>query len=243
MYGRATITESEIIASVKMKLLLQNTTEYDSYFTFLINEGARHLGTLSLFVKNQCDIDIHDGKSELPKGFYRLLGLRFNNTPVQTTIPEGGPFTVNHVPCQPMFYVDSAFLSDCGCALNTFSNIQNYLGVFQINKGFIHYNSSVGISATSANMAWLGFNIDDAGRMILYADYERALTAYCCYNFTLTYSDEYKEATIERWHQEWVNQKSWVKGNDAVQDAQNTRREIAAIATALLVSNSLLYTS
>lgn len=225
------ISEDDIISAAKMKLRKTETTSMDDYFSFLIQEGVRHLGTLSLFKKQQCELDIIDGKSELPKGFYRMIGLRFvcNNPPAPV---DGGPYLTN-LPNRTLLYVDVPFLHSCGCNV-TMGGVSPFTGTFQIIGNFIHYNSSV--IGDRVTISYLGFNLSKEGRMILYADYERALTAYCCYNFALSYSDEYKEATIERYHQEWMAQKNWVKGLDAAHDFQQRKAEVMEIFNALVVS-------
>ncbi len=233
------ITEEDVISAAKFKLRKTETTNFDDYFSFLIQEGARHLGALSLFKKQQCELEIIDGKTELPKGFYRMIGLRFFRNHPAPPIVDGQPFLLTHG-CLPMLYVDRPFLHSCGC--NTvMGGVSPFIGTFQIIGNFIHYNSSV--RETHVTISYLGFNLNKEGRMIIYADYERALTAYCCYNFALSYSEEFKEATIERWHQEWLAQKNWVKGLDASHDFQQRKAEVQEIFSALLVSNTVNYTN
>jgi len=217
------ISVEEIIASSKMQLRISDTTEHDDYIDMIIQEGIRHLGTLSIFKKRQCDIEIIDLKSRLPKGFHRLLGLRFTKTN-----------TIGNIRCFTLLYVDKKFLSDVGCAVNS-TNIRNFNQGFQIQHGFIHFNSD--IEATEATLAFLGLNLDENGNIIIYEDYERALRNYACYQFTLAYSEQFKEATIERYKREWMSQKGWIKGNDAINDFQNNKFEIQKSFNALLTSD------
>ena len=219
------ISVEEIIASCKMQLRIDHDNSHDDYLDMMIQEGIRHLSALSIFKKRQCDIEIVDLKSRLPKGFHRLLGLRFK----RKTSPNSTTET-----CFTLLYVDKKFLSDAGCTVNS-TVIRNFNQGFQIQHGFIHYNSD--INATEATLAFLGLNLDEDGNIIIYEDYERALRNYACYQFTLSYSEQFKEATIERYKREWMSQKGWIKGNDAINDFQNNKFEIQKSFNALLTSD------
>lgn len=212
MPGRfATITEDEVIARIKMQLRLKDTSQ-DAFLSILVNEGLRHLGALSIFKKQECTLEIENGKAKLPSGFYRYLALRSG--------------------CDGIIYADKDYLIGCGCEIP--DNIYNWPDIFQIEKGIIYFPSD--FTDTTADLAYLGLNVDDNDRIIVYEDYERALNAYACWNFCLAYSEDYKEATISRYQHQWIAQKNWIKGNDVANDFQNTKREVQEAFTALLSS-------
>lgn len=216
-----TITVDEIIASCKMQLRITDTTEHDDYLQIIINEGLRELNCLSLFKKFQCTLEIIDSKSKLPNGFQNLLGLRFSGSTSSDAYFN-------------LIYIDKKFLDDAG--VNTsFSRLANYIDTFQILHGYIHYNSD--INATEVSIAWMGLNLDEYGRLIVYEDYERALRAYACWNFTQAYSKDFKEATTERYGRVWKAQKAFVKGQDVQNDFRQNKYEINKLFTALLVSD------
>ena len=225
MPGRfSTITVDEVLASAKMQLRLTNTTEFDDFLEILINEALRSLNCLSLLEKRQCDLDIIDLKSELPVGFQRLLGLRF----LKTNSVSGDDICFN------LLYVDKKFLNDCKC--NTSGrNLVNFTETFQIQQGFIFYNSDIG--ATEVTLAFLGFNVDEFGRIEIFERYERALRAYACYKFTLSYPEDFKESTTQRYQNEWRAQKQWIRGDDMQNDFMKNRWEITKLFNTMLLSD------
>lgn len=218
MHGRyETISIEEIVAGAKMQLRLTNTSEFDDFLTLYVNEGTRNLNCLSLFVKNQCNLEIIDLKSKLPDGFQQLLGLRFSTTTAGDTV------------FQNMLYVDRRYIN------TSVPNTTNYEDTFQIRNGFIHYNSD--INATEATLVWLGLNIDEFDRLVVYADYERALRAYACYNYALAFHEDFKESTTQRYENTWKAQKSYIKGNDVLNDFKNRKYEMSKIFKAFLLSD------
>jgi len=213
-----TITVNEVVASAKMQLRLTNTTEFDDFLTLYVNEAVRNLNALSLFTKKQATIEIIDLKSRLPDGFQTLLGLRFSKTTAGDTV------------FQNMLYIDKKYINDPN-KLNT----SDFQDTFQIQNGFIFYNSDV--DATEATLAYMSLNIDDFGHLIVFADYERALRAYACYKYALAFYEDFKESTTQRYENEWKAQKRYIKGSDVLNDFKNRKYEMSKIFKAFLLSD------
>lgn len=229
------ITIDEVLARTKLQLRIVNTTEHDDYLQLMILEGCRHLSTLSLFIKKQCEIPIVDRKSKLPSDFYRLLGVRATALPLTN---GNNPFLSAAGNCVTQIYVDNKFLNDCGCSIN--GNITvDFNNGFQINGGYIYWNS--GIGTTSANLAYLAMNTDENGRLLIYEDYERAISNYACYQFTLSYTDLYPVTLSDRYNRTWTAQKAWIKGNDAANDFQSNKNLMMSYMTSLIVSPVVNY--
>lgn len=225
------ISIDEVLARTKIQMRVANTTEHDDFFALMILEATRHLGSLSLFKKKQTNLTIIDNKSELPKDFYRLLGIRASGQGSNNPFVNGGN-------CITQLYVDNKFLNDCGCSSGIANTVDFNLG-FQIQNGFVFWNS--GIGADTATLAYLAMNTGDDGKLLIYEDYERAVSSYACYMFCLSYPDLYKESTTDRYKREWMAQKSWVRGNDAASDFQKNKREISAIFNSLIASQIYNY--
>jgi hypothetical protein len=226
------ISVEEVLARTKLQLRIVDTTEHDSYLQLMILEAVRALGTLSGFTKKQCEINIIDKKSELPKDFYRLLGIRATATPLSN---GNNPFLSANSNCVTQVYVDKRFLNDCGCDITSNMTVDFNNG-FQIQNGFVFWNSDINSSGAKATLAYLALNTDSSGRLMIYEDYERAVSNYACYQFTLSYPELYNVGISDRYKREWVAQKAWVRGNDAAASFQQNKHEVMAVMNSLLVS-------
>lgn len=216
MPGRfATISESEVITRCKLQLHL-NDNSHNLFLSILINEGLRSLGALSIFKKQECTLEIEGGKAALPAGFQRYLALRSG--------------------CDSIIYADTDYLVGCGCSIP--SNVYNQPDLFQISHGIMYFNSD--FEDTTADMAYMGMNLGENGKIIIYEDFERALNNYACWQFTLSYDEDYKESKITRHERQWIAQRSKIRGEDVANDFQNNKRRIKEIWGALLVSDLLL---
>lgn len=224
-----TISVDEIISAAKMPLRLQNTTEYDDWFELLVYEAIRSIDSLACFTKRQCDIDIVDYKGVLPKGFQRLLGLRFLCDDITNNQNNGttGSFADSFI------YVDSKFLMDCGCDLNN-TTLRHYGSFVQIQQGYLYVNTNLQI--TGVRMAFLGLNVDDNGLPLIYDYYQRCLTAYICWKYTRSFSDMYKEADIRSYEAEYYAQRGWIRATEVKEDFIKSKRKIGELANAILVS-------
>ena len=221
-----TISVEEVIARTKMQLRLTDTSQ-DDFLDVLINEGLRHLDTLSLLVKKNKCICVSNGKAKLPSGFSQLLALRN-----KVTAYDGRE--VNATPV----YIDKSFLRRCDVDENIVDAFETFDNTFQINDGYIYFGSRSTIE--EVEIAYLGFNVDDYDRIMIYEIYERALTAYACYKFSMAYMGNFNQYAIEKYQREWVAQKNWLRGKDAKEDFQNTKFQINKIFGALVANSELM---
>ncbi len=236
MISKTPISIEEVISRCRVRLKLGSTAEYDDYLEMSISEGLRHLDMLTLYVKQQATLDIQDNKAELPCGFMQLLGARFLKTVLTTTFVNG--HMVNNVPipvCSPVFYVDKKFLSDCGCNMNDSNSIlQNFRDTMQIVNGYIHFNSG-NIESGKLSIAFMGLNVDQNGRILIYPEYERALTYYAMSQFQEDIlMDNRSIGLADRNYQKYVAQKAWLKGGAWKDEFQRTKLEVASMASALI---------
>lgn len=228
MSGRYTeIGIDQVISRTKMQLRLVNTTEWDDFFEVLIEEALRSLRPLSMYKKQQCEIELVNRQAKLPKGFYQLLGIRYNMPAI-----TGDENSV----CTTALYVDKKFLSDCNCDV-TAGTIYDYYAGFQIVGQYIHWNTD--LEDTTMTLAYYGFNLDENGRIVIYEDYERALMAYACYKYTQSWPDKYPQSLRMEYNAEWVAQRAMLRGEDVAFHFKCDKKEISAAVRALATSQAV----
>ncbi len=224
---------SQVVAGAKRRLRLESSDE-DIFLEAYANEGARHFDSLSTFIKKDCEIEIVNGKGKLPNGFYQMLSLRAHNQ-------------------NESIYVDMPFLKGCGVS-NTFLNgFCNHQNVFQIQDGYIYFTLSdnrpqggvtpVAIPKTTnppfitnnVHINYISMNVDGDGLMVVYADMERGLVAYCVWMYMLDYpAGKYTPMQIESNKKIYENQKAWYKSIQFQNNFRNTRRQVSALANAYI---------
>lgn len=212
-----TIKIDDVRERTKMQLRLQNTTEHDDYLDVLILEGLRNLNNLYQLGKFNCKLEIEDHKACLPKNFIRLIGFSLS-------CDDGGG---------PILYADTRFLTECQCDLD--EPVFSYNETVQINKGYAYFRSDLNID--EARIAYYGLNVDDFGNMVIYEDFERALTHYACWNFMMAYYEDYPMNLTETHRRNYVSQKGYLKGLAQAEDFNRNKREIQNIFKSKLVSN------
>lgn len=219
------ISIEEVIARTRMQLKL-NDGSWDSFLEVTIREALRELRAPSVIVKQQCTLEVVDGKAKLPSGFWRLLELRLNNQPV--TDPITG-VTTNQ--CYSYLYADTKFLSNCGC---TTDGVLDFMKTFQIAKGYIWFPD--GTIAEEVQMAYMGYNVDEKGRTMIYAMHERALWNYACYMFFMTNPELANGMIIDQYNRTWIAQKSMVNGIGNEMLFQENKRLIQTFWNSLATS-------
>lgn len=230
----STISIEQVISRIKLKLRLQNTTEFDDMFETLICEGLDSLNASSQQGKFECEVEVCGQTAKLPKGLIRFLAAQLPCDASVTNNPINDQ-TINLQRQIPMIYADLTFLNQCGCNVTGWRPFTNTI---QINNGHIHFNMDLGVDKIV--IAWLGLKVDEFGNSVIFQRYERALTNYACAEYADSFKENFTEGQIQRYYATWVAQKSKIEGEDRMNDFQNDRVEISFLMSRLLVSRSTL---
>lgn len=236
------ISIESVIARAKLQLRLIDNSN-DDYLEILIGEGLDSMDCASQLIKRQCEIEVCDRTAKLPVGFVKFLALRFDcdsnvdptNDPIQNQL-------FNRLRQFPMVYADTTFLNQCGidCNSNGSFVVNNFTNTFQINKGHIHFNFDPQVDTIT--LAFLGLNVNEFGKTLIYQRYERALAAYACYQFAMAFKEEYTNYIVENYNRTWIEQRNKIIGSDYMNNFSQDRFEISALMNGLMVSrNRLLY--
>jgi hypothetical protein len=215
------ISLQEAVESAKEMLRIQDTTEFDGFLLRKADEAMRHIGDDTTYAKRACTLDIVDGRSKLPMGFIRLLGARMSDS-------NGNCFD------QP--YLDLPFLTDCGCESPVNSN-NGFNNPFQIQAGYMVFHDPSELETTKVRVAYISRNVDDDGLMLMSERHERAIEAYLCYQFTLSFFENYPVNIRQDYQRTWKNQKQKLKGMGQRERFEENKREIAAILNAWITSD------
>ena len=215
------ISLQEAVESAKEMLRIQDTTEFDGFLLRKADEAMRHIGDDTTYAKRACTLDIIDGRAKLPMGFIRLLGARMSDS-------NGNCFE------QP--YLDLPYLTDCGC--ETIANINNgFDNPFQIQGGYIVFHAPSDLETDTIRIAYISRSVDDDGLMLMSERHERAIEAYLCYQFTLSFFENYPVNIRQEYKNTWKNQKQHLKGMSQRERFEENKREIAAILNAWIISD------
>ncbi len=211
----------EAVEAAKEDLRIQDTTEHDPYLFRKADEALRHTGAYKNYVKKVCKVDILDGRAKLPVGLQRLTGLRF---------VDGNGI------CYGQPYLDLDFLNNCGCN-DVAGNYGNLYNPHEVQDGYIVFHDPSNISATQANIAYMGRNVDSDGVMYMSDREERAVIAYLCYHFSLAYPEGYTQHFNYEKKREWTNQKKYLRGLSQKERFEENKRQISAIFKAWILSD------
>ena len=215
------VSLQEAVESAKEMLRLQDTTEFDGFLLRKADEAMRHIGDDTTYAKRACTLDIIDGRAKLPMGFIRLLGARMSDS-------NGN--------CLEQPYLDLPYLTDCGCE-NIASINNGFNNPFQIQEGYIVFHAPSDLETQTIRIAYISRSVDDDGLMLMSERHERAIEAYLCYQFTLSFFENYPVNIRQEYKNAWKNQKQHLKGMSQRERFEENKREIAAILNAWITSD------
>jgi hypothetical protein len=227
------VSVEEVIASAKIRLRLMDTSQPDMALEHYIFQGARSLNALDSYTMMQESIDIVDGKAKVPSGFHTFIAARLKNFSDEDNAQE----------CSNVIYANVPFLYKQGCDCSN-DSLTSYTNTFQIVGNNIHFNYPVG--AETLILVYYGRNLDENGNQCFPEDHSRALIAYACYQYALSYRitqldpSGYAPDQVEMYRQEWMAQKAWSRGNAVKRDARLRRAEIMSTMNALLTDKTFL---
>jgi hypothetical protein len=227
----------EIIASAKIRLRLTDTNQPDMALEHYILQGAKSINALDSYILKQKKLEIVNGSATLPEDYHvliaaRLLGIHVDQQSV--SVGSGGE-------CRRALYVNAPYLyaSGCDCADDS---MVNFSDTFQIVGNEIVFNSQA--PADYILLTYEARSIDANGLPCFPEDHSRALIAYSCYQYAMSYRvtqldpSGYMPDQVEAFRQEWIAQKAWCRGNAVKKDARHRRSEIMATVNALITGKN-----
>lgn len=223
----ALVSVEEVISRIKADLRLVDSTEHDTYLEILLREGLGSLNCINQLEKKQCRATVEDGKVKLENDLVKFIALR------PKTWLEAEDQTILN--CSRLIYADTAFLRECGYNC---SGLTSYRSGFQINKGYISFNSDTPI--TEVEYAYQGMWLDEDGKPAIFERFERALTAYACYKFTRTWMEKYNQFVMMDYKNEWINQREKLKGMAVKDEFEQNKVYIGGLMRSLIVSSTTL---
>jgi len=214
-----TISMEQVLASIKLELNLENTSQWDGYVSILIDEAAKHLWHNDQMAINCVQVDIVEGRAQLPNGFNTLLAIMLVNE-------NGSPYQFE--------YVNSAQFVNAGIFFRDGLSSKPY-EVSPVEGGHIVFNDPCGLPAPACKIWYVGRNVDANGLTLIHELEERAIRAYVCHRFSLKYPKNFDAYQRQFWNQEWLNQKKWLNAKANVDFWRENRDRLAALFNAFLV--------
>lgn len=227
------VSTEYVLAGVKSRLRLKDTTSDDMYLLDIINRGIKRLRNLGTMVPAQADIPIEDFKAPLPAGFVRFTknfpirlfdpgdinsdAVTFTTTQstIETTmfdIPTvtqswGGATANYNIPV----FLNSPFLSGLGDLAINGLDIADPLITVNIANGYMYFSTNC--TFTYVKISYLSSAVDEDGYLMIPAIAEEAITEFALYQYKI----DNKYPPIE-WNEHKMN---WVKGKAHVKAVLN----------------------
>jgi hypothetical protein len=217
------IPYSQVIASAKLFLDIENTTDYDPFLLLMADEAMRHISDLSMFELRTEVVPVEDGTAPLPCGFIRFMGAWFQN--------EQGV-------CVGLPYLETKVISYCNCDTSTCSGFISTS--VQINGNHLVFRNPDAMTATTASVAFLGMRIDENGQPVMKLSHERAVRAYMVWRFCEKVGPTHDNLARAQMlmgkganaRAEYNNQKKYLQASANVTKWQNNKQAIGRVFTA-----------
>lgn len=232
---RKIIAES-IINRAKRRLGIQNSFEDDGYIESLIQEALRGTNATDVYTIQCATLDIDCGSAKLPDNYDELLFFQFGDGTGcsgccgANISPTVGENQILICTCRGLYgyYQQNNIILQHGMTWGWYGNY------FQTQNGYINFPST--ITATEITVYFKGFNEDDNGFIVFDESQQRGLSAYVAWQYSLDKlnTGAYLPAQNLQWKNEWIAQKKWLNGKEAIRKFKLTKQNIQLLANAVL---------
>lgn len=231
-----------IINRAKRRLGLQNTFEEDGYFELLAIESLRGTNATDVYTIQCATLDIDCGSAKLPDQYDQLLFFQFGDGTGcsgccgANITPTAGENQIIVCTCRGLY----GYFQQNNIILQHGQTCGWYGNYFQIQNGFINFPST--ITATQITVYYKGFNEDDDGFMVFSEEQQRGLSAYIAWQYSTDKLNTgiYTPQQNQAWQREWIAQKGWLNGKEAIRSFKLNKQNIMLLANAVL-SNKNYY--
>jgi hypothetical protein len=228
------ISIDSVIDNAKFLLGLRDTTYADADLERLIDEGARHLGRIGVFVISCETLDIDCAKAALPG---ELICFSFPDTTCTgccnaTFDPatESNPF--NSCGCYQYYTANRSVLTEF-CGMNVSCGLMGGFG-YSEQGGYLVFPSN--ITATTVKVWTRGKETDDDGIMVLDDMDERGVAAYAAYKYASAGQNYKMYPQRKEWKDEWVNQKNMRIAQDFQSYAKQNANIWSAVCRSIILN-------
>lgn len=197
-----TVSLDTILAGVRMRLGMRDTTSDDMLLKDLIVEMVKRMGSPQMFVRAQAYLDI-DGPSrsaKLPPGFKRFE----HYNPIRFVGDDGKVDPHNFF--GPQYINNTFFRNDPGieCAYSC-------IGTVTESNGFLFFSND--ITADRCYISFLSANYDSQGNIVIRQDMESPLMDGVMWQYGLIYPDRVPMAVTQTREMSYKQNKKAIKGS------------------------------
>jgi hypothetical protein len=211
------IPYSQVIASAKMFLNLENSTDHDAFLLLMADEAMRQINDLSMFELRTSNIPLDSGTAPLPCGFMQVMAVWYSGVNGACTLAP---------------YVARNIVSYCDCDI---SHCPSLGTSYQINGNHIVFHHPEAITATEVSIAFLGMIVDDNNQPQMYERHERAVRAYLTWRYNNKLASAQDKPSIrqamkseaEMARREFVIQKKYLQGKAVVEGWKEDKKSIS----------------
>lgn len=238
-----TVTYDSVIEKAKRRLKIAGTTDHDVELEDYINEAVGSIYTSSRVVPMSCVKDVESNKVKLPKGFVKLLGVRFVETLETSSEDEQEESEVDLNPFHNLQYQNTVYLNykwlrDCNVDDSFYAgSCVDYANVFKEIDGYLVWQTNIEDTFTKVQILYSGVNKDETGRHVIYERFERAVRSYACGMFASSYPITYSSQFVSLEMETWKAQKRFIKGNEGEKNWDDNKYEIQRIMHSMFIDS------
>lgn len=239
-----TISSKFVLAGVKMRLQLSNTTSEDMYLTDIINNGIKRLRNNSTMIPTQATIPIYDFKAQLPDGFIKfskslpirlysptatldesLFGYSLTSEDAITAVTTTLGVATQRVFAQsanntiPIFLNGSFYDGLGGNAIEGIDKLSPYITI-EIVNGCMYFSSNCDFPYVK--ISYLSGNMDENGDLLVPSYCEAALTEFVLWIYKSDNADKYPAYIIQQHELSWKNGKAHCRAIAAMPNSEDT---------------------
>lgn len=163
-----------------------------------------------------------------PSGTISIINNNYD-TPVSSMSPL--------TRCGPILYIDQNFVDQCNCGWQYDNYWNNYIPTFEILENELVFHNEIP-DGTEVQLSYMGVAIDDDCLYMIHPDYEIPLSAYARMKFLQAFPEVkagFAGMLLAEAKKEWINQRDKVRGIASLNEFEQNRYYMIALARAWFV--------
>ena len=211
------ISYSQVIATTKMELSIENSSDHDGFLLLMADEAMRQINDRTMFSFQTKDIPLDSGMAPVPCGFMRPLAVWYSKSGSKCTLAP---------------YIERDIVDICGCDEKKFGKLGTS---YQLNGGYITFHNPDAIDADEVSIAYWGMRLDDNHMPIVLERHNRGLRAYLRWKYYSKEARKHPDASMRKFlmglakdgETEFIAQKRYLKGKAISEEFQADKKSIS----------------
>jgi hypothetical protein len=210
---------TDAVMEAKSLLRISQTSIHDAELESMANDCVKQVRALNTIIIANATLDVVEGQVMLPKGFQRIIAVRYCDVAGQ---PIGN------------YIADFAFMNECGCGINS-PFLEGWGGGMMIQSGILSFRD-IENAPPRIKISYKSLSLDEDGYILLPERAKLMVMYYLAYRFISMFPRQYETWQYQEFKKEYMAKRDAVISEAARESLTNNFARMVSLTHPVIIN-------